>query len=89
MGMDPNDPRFINLIQKGDVPQQDSYALLGIPFDAAVMGRKGARNGPKAIRECFRYYSVYDWDRDFELTTPIYDFEDLKLPNTSIEEAHT
>ncbi len=86
---DPNDPRFIDLIQPRDKPQRDGYALLGVPFDGAVLGRKGARDGPKAIRECFRFYSVYDWDRDFELTAPIFDFGNLEISVTSIEAAHT
>jgi len=86
---DPNDPRFVDLIQKEIGTVQYGYAILGIPFDEAVSGRKGACRGPKAIRECFPFYSVYDWDRDFELNVPIVDLGDLTLSHKSIETAHS
>lgn len=49
----PDDPRFLDLF----VPHtRDADLLLaGIPYDGAVIGRKGCKDGPTAIREAFRY----------------------------------
>lgn len=51
---DPNDVFLAQVIDGGSNPDgptpQDGIALFGIPFDGAVIGRKGAREGPDAIR---------------------------------------
>lgn len=54
----PDDPRFLDLF----VPHTaDAHILLaGIPFDDAVLGRKGCKDGPTAIREAFRYLGGHD-----------------------------
>ncbi|MFX1562966.1 MAG: formimidoylglutamase [Promethearchaeota archaeon] len=85
---DKNDPRFLDLIKKWRGKPEPGYGLLGVPFDAAIQGRKGARKGPQAIRDNFRFYSVYDWDKDFELKTTVFDFGDMELDTDSIEAAH-
>lgn len=50
---DPNDVFFAQVIEKG-APRSDQppggIGLFGIPFDGAVLGRPGAREGPDAIR---------------------------------------
>lgn len=50
---DPTDPRLLDLF----VPRSADADLLlaGIPYDGAVIGRKGCRDGPTAIREAFRW----------------------------------
>ncbi|MEK6975465.1 MAG: formimidoylglutamase [Candidatus Thermoplasmatota archaeon] len=49
----PEDPRFLDLF----VPKAADADLLlaGVPYDGAVIGRKGCKDGPTAIREAFRY----------------------------------
>lgn len=55
---DPADPRFLDLLV--DQPDGAHLLLAGIPYDGAVIGRKGAKDGPTAIREAFRYLGGWD-----------------------------
>ena len=54
----PDDPRFLDLF----VPKAKGADLLlaGVPYDGAVIGRKGCKDGPTAIREAFRYLGSHD-----------------------------
>jgi formiminoglutamase len=61
----PDDPRFLDLFV--DDPGQADVLLAGIPFDGAVLGRKGCRAGPTAVREAFRYLGGWDADREESL----------------------
>lgn len=46
---DPNDHVFAECVSAG--PRRDArIALFGVPYDGAVLGRPGAREGPDAIR---------------------------------------
>lgn len=55
---DPEDPRFLEL-RTADVAKAD-VLLCGVPYDGAVIGRKGAAGGPKGIREAFRFLASHD-----------------------------
>ncbi|HUR26466.1 MAG TPA: formimidoylglutamase [Candidatus Thermoplasmatota archaeon] len=57
----PDDPRFLDLFV--DRAADADLLLAGIPYDGAVIGRKGCRDGPTAIREAFRYLGGWDSDR--------------------------
>ncbi len=47
-----SDPRDDLVAQHlAEAPPDAPVALLGVPFDGAVLGRRGARHGPRAIRE--------------------------------------
>lgn len=60
----PSDPRFLEL----QAPAAKADILLcGIPFDGAVLGRKGAAGGPTAIREAFRFLATHDPERNIDL----------------------
>lgn len=54
----PGDPRFQELF----VPDADDADVLmaGVPYDASVLGRKGAKDGPTGIREAFRFLGNHD-----------------------------
>jgi len=54
----PDDPRFLDLLV--DDAAGADLLLAGIPYDGAVIGRKGAKGGPDAIRESFRYLGSWD-----------------------------
>lgn len=54
----PADPRFRDLFVP-DAADAD-VLLAGVPFDASVLGRKGARDGPTGIREAFRFLGNHD-----------------------------
>jgi formiminoglutamase/agmatinase len=61
----PEDPRFLDLFV--DRPADADLLLAGIPYDGAVIGRKGCKDGPTAIREAFRYLGAWDADRGVSL----------------------
>jgi formimidoylglutamase len=50
---DPNDEQFGDIVRSTTVEDADEYdaVLLGEPYDGAVVGRTGAREGPAAIRD--------------------------------------
>ena len=54
----PADPRFHDLFVGS--PTGADVILAGVPFDASVLGRKGARDGPTGIREAFRFLGTHD-----------------------------
>ncbi|HLF17099.1 MAG TPA: agmatinase family protein [Candidatus Thermoplasmatota archaeon] len=62
---DPKAPRFLDLI-RGD-PKGAGLLLAGTCFDSAVIGRKGCKDGPTAIREAFRFLGSYDPVRGTDL----------------------
>jgi len=45
---DPSDVFFAQVVGTGDAPA--AIGMFGVPFDGAVLGRPGAREGPDAIR---------------------------------------
>jgi formiminoglutamase/agmatinase len=49
---DPNDEQFGDVVEETSLDDADAcdVVLLGEPFDGAVLGRRGARYGPGAIR---------------------------------------
>jgi formimidoylglutamase len=52
------DPRFLELF--GHPRDAADLLLAGVPFDGAVIGRKGCREGPTAIREALRFLATHD-----------------------------
>lgn len=50
---DPDDPRLLDLFV--DHAADADLLLAGVPYDGAVIGRKGCKDGPTAIREAFRW----------------------------------
>ncbi|MGB0652699.1 MAG: agmatinase family protein [Thermoplasmatota archaeon] len=61
----PADPRFLDL--QTDDPAQADWIVAGVPFDGSVIGRKGARHGPAAIREAMRFLASLDPDTGTDL----------------------
>jgi formimidoylglutamase len=57
---DPNDRRLVETIRKGRSSEPGAVNILGVPFDGAVLGRRGAAGGPKAIREAMSAFSNYN-----------------------------
>ncbi|WP_255151060.1 formimidoylglutamase [Halorarius halobius] len=49
---DPNDEQFGDVVEAATLNDADAYdaVLVGEPYDGAVIGRRGAREGPAAIR---------------------------------------
>jgi formimidoylglutamase len=61
----PDDPRFLDLFV--DKAADADLVLAAVPYDGAVIGRKGCKDGPTAIREAFRYLGGWDADRTASL----------------------
>lgn len=60
-----DDPRFLDL--RTEDPGAADVLLAGVPYDASVLGRKGARKGPAAIREAFRFLGNHHVDAGTDL----------------------
>jgi formimidoylglutamase len=64
---DPNDETFGDVVGRIDVPNTDDglecdVVLAGEPFDAAVVGRRGAANGPTGIRNALVGVKTHSFD---------------------------
>lgn len=83
----PDDPRFLDLF----VPKAADADLLlaGIPYDGAVIGRKGCKDGPTAIREAFRYLGGHDADTGHSLRgLRIHDLGDAPVVDGDTNKTH-
>ena len=61
--------------------------LYGLPFDGAVLGRKGCAKGPQALREALKLLKTGCCAND-EVTRRIFDMGDVKLPTKNVLKAH-
>lgn len=83
----PDDPRFLDLFVP-DTRDAD-LLLVGIPYDGAVIGRKGCKEGPTAIREAFRYLGGHHADAGRSLRgLRIHDLGDTPVAETDTNRTH-
>ncbi len=88
-GYDPNETRITDILECWAGENGPALGLIGIPFDSAVFGRKGAKGGPKKIRDSIRYFKAYDWEENFWFgDQKIFDFGDIIFESDSVEESH-
>jgi formimidoylglutamase len=88
-GYDPNEIRMPDIFECWTGEKGPGIGLIGIPFDSAVLGRKGAKGGPKKIRDSIRYFKAYDWSLDFWFgDRKVIDFGDIILDAESVVKAH-
>lgn len=86
---DERDPRALDLFAPAKAEKLPTFGLLGMPFDGAVIGRKGCSQGPGAVREALRYSSSYNIEDDAELYgQSVSDLGDLDVPSTDVAVAH-
>ncbi|HEV7243280.1 MAG TPA: agmatinase family protein [Thermoanaerobaculia bacterium] len=84
---DPRDPRASTLLVPSTSYAAGDFVLLGLPFDASIPTRGGAKMGPQAFREALP--SLTTFGNGVELSGRIVrDLGDLDLPPESIREAH-
>lgn len=87
--MDPNDKRLVQIIKQSRNPQPKSVNFLGIPFDGAVLGRKGAAEGPAAVRHALSGFSNYNVELGVGLQgARLFDLGDLKVDRRDLLAAH-
>jgi len=88
-GYDPNETRFSDILECWSGEEGPALGVIGIPFDSAVLGRKGAKGGPKKIRDFIRYFKTYDWREDFWFgDKKIFDFGDIIFDANTVLECH-
>lgn len=84
---DPRDPRASSLLVPGDTFDRGDFVLLGLPFDASIPSRPGAKLGPRAFRDALP--SLTTFGNGVELAgRTCRDLGDLDLPGTSVAVAH-
>ena len=83
---DPNDKRLEQIVRPGGTSQPRAVNILGIPFDGAVLGRKGASAGPGAIRQAMGGFSNYNIELGMGLEDAgIFDLGDLVVDEADLE----
>ena len=88
---DPNDLRLVKVVKKSARPMPRAVNILGIPFDGAVLGRKGAAGGPAGIRRSMAGFSNFNVELGITLDhARIYDLGDMVLgSDLAIERVHS
>lgn len=84
---DRRDPRASTLLVPSPSFERGDFVLLGLPFDASIPTRGGAKHGPQAFREALP--SLTTFGNGIELAgRTVRDLGDLDLPPDSIRDAH-
>ncbi len=86
---DPEDVRLTQVIEASTEPRMGGVNILGAPFDGAVLGRKGAADGPAAIRDAMSAFSNYNVELGLGLEgAKVFDLGDLTLDGSDTLAAH-
>ena len=72
-----------------ETPSAD-VGIVGVPFDTAVMGRRGCRFGPESVRTSLVFSNVYDPSIDVDLSTglSLTDFGNIDVLQTDVLRTH-
>ncbi|MDG6898354.1 MAG: agmatinase family protein [Nitrososphaerota archaeon] len=88
--VDSRDRRLISTIERASNAKAGAVNIMGIPYDGAVLGRKGAAEGPGAIRRAMRLFSSYNPElRQDLLRTRIVDIGDVVVRSPDVERVHS
>ena len=83
---DAKDKRLASIIQLSDGPKSNAVNMIGVPYDGAVIGRKGAVEGPAAIRQVLGGAANYSPELGVDLMdAKIFDLGDLILASEDPE----
>ena len=86
---DPNDLRLVQIIRASERKMPGAVNLLGVPFDGAILGRKGAADGPSAIRNAMSGFSNFNVELGVGLERArIFDLGDLIVNPSEVLTAH-
>jgi formimidoylglutamase len=86
---DPNDKRLVQIIKPRREAQPRAVNILGVPFDGAVLGRKGAAGGPAAVREALSGFSNYNAELGVGLhQSRIFDLGDVEVDQEEVVWTH-
>ena len=87
---DPNDRRIVQIIKAAQHSMPSAVNILGVPFDGAVLGRKGAADGPGAIRRAMSGFSNYDVDLKIGLEgASVFDLGDMVVDPDDVLKTHS
>jgi formimidoylglutamase len=84
---DPRDPRASTLLVESQSYGAGDFVLLGLPFDASIPTRAGAKHGPQAFREALPSLTTFGNGVELSGRTCV-DLGDLDLPLESVRHAH-
>ena len=85
---DPKDRRLVEIIQLSDRPAEGAVNILGVPFDGAVLGRKGAAGGPDGLRGALSGFSNFNVELGMGLEeATVVDVGDL-VGSDDVDEMH-
>lgn len=77
---DAKDKRLVSIIQLADTAKDNAVNIIGVPYDGAVIGRKGAVEGPMAIRQVLGGASNYNPELGVDLLdAKVFDLGDVVL----------
>jgi formimidoylglutamase len=78
------------MVRKSGRAAANAVNIMGVPYDGAVLGRKGAAEGPAAIRKALRYFSNYNPElrRDL-LGIRIVDLGDMVVRSQDVKRVHS
>jgi formiminoglutamase len=87
--VDPNDRRMTQIIRRSSSAMPRAVNILGVPYDGAVLGRKGAAGGPRGVRESMGGFSNYNVELGLGLErSRVFDLGDLALGNAGVVQTH-
>ncbi len=87
--LDPRDKRMVQIIKSASGAEPKAVNILGIPYDGAVLGRKGAAGGPSAVRESMGSFSNYNVELGLGLEgARVFDLGDMVLGSPDITSTH-
>lgn len=81
---DPNDVQFGDIVEATTLDAADAYdhVLVGEPYDGAVIGRTGARDGPEEIRRSLADAKAYHFEHG--AVSSVGDLGDVNVPEGSV-----
>ncbi len=86
---DPNDKRMVQIIGQARRSARMAVNIVGVPFDGAVLGRKGAAGGPAAIRQSLSSFSSYNVELAIGLEgARVFDLGDIVVDPEDVQKAH-
>jgi formimidoylglutamase len=82
---DPNDEQFGDIVEPVTIADASEFdaVIVGEPYDGAVIGRRGAREGPAALREMFAGVKTHRFDAG--PVESIGDLGDVEVPDGDAE----
>ncbi len=81
---------MVEIIKAARLPMPRGVNVLGVPFDGAVLGRKGAAEGPAGIRHAMAGFSNYNIELGVRLSKArILDLGDVVVDRNDVIRAHS